>query len=224
MHFLNPERWQRLCQQLTIQNQSAISQEFERIAAAYQEPQRAYHTAQHINECLAIMDGAALTLGPHAQATLEMALWYHDLVYQPQKADNEQQSAVRASTFLRANGVSDTLVEEITLLVMATCHSTPSLSKTKTALTDWIVDIDLAILGAAPQRFTQYEAQIRQEYAWVPISVYRSKRIKVLTQFLESAAIYRSSFFQQRFEAQARENLLNLVIALRPQPRKPVSK
>ena len=80
---LSLHRWKQLCRRLGIVYR--VEQEFNRIAAAYGEPQRVYHTAQHINECLDLLDWAMLS-GPRAlleQPTLEMALWYHDVVYQP---------------------------------------------------------------------------------------------------------------------------------------------
>ncbi len=211
---LNWQRWRQLCQTIGINDNDAIRQEFNRIVVAYGEPHRAYHTAQHINECLDLLDwciGEISTVSPtHAVSdpALEMALWYHDVVYQPQRSDNEQCSADQATAFLFAHGVASP--ERIASLIMVTGHLASSKSgklSVPSELTAWMVDIDLAILAAPPQRFAQYEAQIRQEYAWVPEAVYRAKRQALLTQFLERPTIYQSVVFQQRFEHQAQKNL-----------------
>ncbi len=208
--------WRQLCQTIGIDNNDAIEQEFNRIVVAYGEPHRAYHTAQHINECLDLLDwciGEISTVSPtHAVSdpALEMALWYHDVVYQPQRSDNEQCSADQATAFLLTNDVTLPQSEKIASLIMATRHlASPKSEKLSvpSELAAWIVDIDLAILAAPPQRFAQYEAQIRQEYAWVPEAVYRAKRQALLTQFLERPTIYQSVVFQQRFEHQAQKNL-----------------
>lgn len=70
-----------------------------------------------------------------------------------------------------------------------------------------LVDIDLAILGADPARFAEYDTQVREEYRWVPESVYRSKRREVLAGFLARPAIYGTGRFRDHLEGRARENL-----------------
>jgi predicted metal-dependent HD superfamily phosphohydrolase len=70
-----------------------------------------------------------------------------------------------------------------------------------------LTDIDLAILGAPPARFADYERQIRQEYSWVPDVFFAAKRTEILRGFLARPRIYGTDFFRDRFEARARENL-----------------
>lgn len=211
---LNAQRWQRLCHRLGISCQSAIEKEFQHIAAAYGEPHRAYHTGWHINECLELLDWAsAPNLSSISQyPALEMALWYHDMVYLPQGSNNERRSADRAIAFLQANGGNPAQMALVELLIMATCHLEPGRDEI-TELTHWMVDIDLAILGVSPQRFLQYDEQIRQEYNWVSPMEYRTRRQEVLAQFLRRPVIYQSALFRDRFETQARENLEAMVSA-----------
>jgi predicted metal-dependent HD superfamily phosphohydrolase len=71
----------------------------------------------------------------------------------------------------------------------------------------YLLDIDLAILGAAPVRFAEYEQQVRQEYHWVAWPAFCTGRAQILQSFLQRPTIYRTPFFQARFEAQARTNL-----------------
>ncbi|MEM9484886.1 MAG: hypothetical protein AAGA83_14495 [Cyanobacteria bacterium P01_F01_bin.116] len=202
---LDKERWQRMCWRFGIHAQPSIDMEFDRIVVAYGEPQRFYHTVQHINECLGLLDWLVEIQSMAPQPLLEMGLWYHDVVYRPQASDNERCSADQAIEFLRAGKCQQ--IEVIDSLIMATCHLEDYAGTAKTQLSQWMVDIDLAILGASPQRFTQYETQIRQEYVWVPQPLYRQKRQTVLMQFLNRPHIYQSPLFQQRFESQARRNL-----------------
>jgi predicted metal-dependent HD superfamily phosphohydrolase len=86
---------------------------------------------------------------------------------------------------------------------MATCHDAVSMDVDARLL----VDIDLAILGADPARFAEYDAQVREEYRWVPDLIYRTRRSEVLAGFLARPAIYGTDRFRERFEAQAQENL-----------------
>ena len=66
----------------------------ERLVRAYGEPQRAYHSLQHLEECLSVFDEAK---GFMQQPDLiEMALWFHDAVYDPKSSENEALSAAMA--------------------------------------------------------------------------------------------------------------------------------
>jgi len=69
------------------------------------------------------------------------------------------------------------------------------------------VDVDLSILGAAPERFDQYERQVREEYAWVPDFLSRRERKAILKEFLARPRIFRSVHFRDRYEQQARSNI-----------------
>ena len=70
-----------------------------------------------------------------------------------------------------------------------------------------VVDIDLSILGASPDRFDEYELQIRAEYAWVDDEAFRSKRRSVLTAFLARPTIFGTAHFRRTLEPGARANL-----------------
>src|SRR5690606_13982957 len=119
----------------------------------------AYHTLQHLGECLALHAAHAAHAARPAEVAL--ALWFHDAVYDLQASDNEARSAEWAQETMRAAGASAQAVARVHALVMATCHS--ALPEGPDA--ELLVDIDLAILGATPARFAEYERQIRVEYA-----------------------------------------------------------
>jgi predicted metal-dependent HD superfamily phosphohydrolase len=81
-----------------------------------------------------------------------------------------------------------------------------------------LVDIDLAILGAPQERFAQYEAQVRAEYAWVDDAVFRGRRRDVLTGFLARPTIYATAHFRALLEAAARTNLERSIARLEDPP------
>jgi predicted metal-dependent HD superfamily phosphohydrolase len=70
-----------------------------------------------------------------------------------------------------------------------------------------LVDADLSILGVQPARFQEYEAQVRSEYAWVPDTMFRTTRAKILKELLGRSHLYSTAHFRERYEAQARRNL-----------------
>lgn len=170
--------------------------------AAYGEPQRRYHTLQHLRECLDHLQ-PVLGLAAHP-GELELALWFHDAVYDVKGKDNELRSAQWAADELVRGSASTDQAQRVHALIMATCHTTATPADEDSQL---LVDIDLAILGAAPARFAEYEAQIRAEYRWVPGPIYRMKRRSVLQGFLGRPAIYGTAHFRVLYEAQARVNL-----------------
>jgi predicted metal-dependent HD superfamily phosphohydrolase len=182
------------------------------VVAAYSEPQRYYHNLQHLQECLNLF-------GQHhhsAQdpACVELALWFHDAVYDPRAQDNEVRSADWAESALREARVAETTVGKVRDLILATRHTEIPQSPDK----QLIVDIDLAILGASPERFAEYELQIRAEYAWVPEAEFRQKRGAILQSFLNHHPIYHTPSIREQREQPARRNLAQAIKTLLPSP------
>ena len=174
---------------------------FDRLVAQYCQPHRAYHNLEHIRECLEHLDAARhLAARP---IEVELAIWFHDAIYDPQRTDNEERSALLAEETLRAVGSEMETARRVGDLIRLTTHTSQDLTGDEALL----CDVDLAILGAEPGRFARYDADIRQEYDWVPEDVYRRERMRVLERFLERPRIYRTPFFYDRLERQARANI-----------------
>ena len=109
-------------------------------------------------------------------------------------------------------GVAAERCERVHALVMATRHDVAPASRDQALL----VDIDLSILGAAPERFDEYAVQVRQEYAWVPRPLFRRRRREILQGFLDRPAIYSTPVLHDELEARGRDNLQRAVARLRP--------
>lgn len=173
----------------------------ERLAACYAEPHRQYHTLQHLGECIGCFE-SAIDLARHP-GEIEVAVWFHDAIYEPQQSDNELQSASWAAKELQAAGLPARVAERVHALVMATRHAALPETDDERIL----VDVDLSILGAQADRYAQYAAQVRGEYAWVPGWIFRRKRKALLREFLAREPIYATPRFRDRLEARARGNL-----------------
>jgi predicted metal-dependent HD superfamily phosphohydrolase len=174
---------------------------FERLMAAYSEPHRKYHTLQHLDECFARLEELK-TEADHPDE-VEVALWFHDAIYDTKRQDNEAKSAEWARKTARAHNLPGDVAERISRLIMVTRHDAEPHEPDEKIL----VDVDLSILGAAPDRFDEYETQIRNEYAWVPGMVFRAKRREVLKRFLARSSIFNTPKFVEAYEARARTNL-----------------
>ncbi|WP_457417847.1 HD domain-containing protein [Roseateles sp. P5_E7] len=167
----------------------------------YAERHRAYHSQQHLAECLALFD--ELRHLAERPAEIEIALWFHDAIYDVHRHDNEVRSADWARDALLDAGAAVDAADRVEALVLATRHSAAPATPDEQLL----VDIDLAILGAAPARFAEYEAQIGVEYAHVPPAVFNEKRGAILAGFLARPALYGTPALGARLEAAARANL-----------------
>ncbi len=168
---------------------------------SYGEPQRRYHTMQHLGECLAWFEREkALAERPGEVA---LALWFHDAVYDVHAHDNEARSADWARQALLAAGVQEAAAERVHALVMATCHD--AVPEGRDA--ELLIDIDLSILGAERARFDEYERQVAEEYGFVPEAVRLPRRRAILQRFLDRPALYATPRMHAQLEARARVNL-----------------
>ena len=180
----------------------------DQLLARWAEPHRRYHTLQHLDECLALCAAHRALAGRAGEVAI--AVWFHDAVYDTHRHDNEAESAAWAGRVLQAAGAPADVLERVQSLVMATRHSVPAVTPDERLL----VDIDLAILGAAPARFDEYERQIRDEYGFVADATFREKRAEVLRGFVDRPALFSTLAFFDRFEHQARENLARALARL----------
>lgn len=176
---------------------------FDRLRSLYRQPHRHYHNLQHLAECLAEFDPARhLAQQPVA---VELAIWFHDAIYDPRALDNEERSAELAKRCSSEMGGSATSCESVAALVMATKAHDPSLHADAALL----VDVDLSILGQPDARFQEYETQVRREYEWVPEATFAAKRAEILEGFLARERIYTMGVFFAKYEVLARTNLRN---------------
>lgn len=180
------------------------------LRAAYCEPHRRYHTLEHIEDCLsqlAAVDG----LSADDRHALELAIWWHDAVYDPMRGDNEAVSAEMARRDLAAMGESAEIVTEVARLILLTKGHTVEPGDILGAI---LVSIDLSILGRSPEAYDRYAAQVREEYGFVPEEAWRAGRSAVLRHFLDAPAIYADPAFAARYETAARENTARELEAL----------
>jgi predicted metal-dependent HD superfamily phosphohydrolase len=191
-----PTRWAALCQRLN----ACTAPPFERLRIAYAEPVRAYHTSQHIDECLAWFDTLEGKLND--PDITELALWLHDVVYNPRAKDNELRSADLAADWFAKLDIKR--LDQLRRSILATQQHQPTPGDMDCQA---LLDIDLSILAAAPARFAEYGRQIRAEYAFVPWPIYWFKR----RQFMHQLAGRKQLFFHPALapilEPLARNNL-----------------
>lgn len=166
------------------------------------EPQRRYHTTDHLLAMLDHIDA----LAEHADDpdAVRLAAWFHDAVYQPDRSENEERSARLALRALREAGVAQPLADEVARLVRLTVGHHPEPGDRNGEV---LCDADLAVLGGSPDAYAAYSAAVRAEYGFVPDDAFREGRAAVLRQLLELPALYRTPAAHARFDSAARTNL-----------------
>ncbi|GLQ80476.1 hypothetical protein GCM10007881_39950 [Mesorhizobium huakuii] len=176
------------------------------LSALYRAEGRHYHNLAHIEAMLVLAaDYRALFGDPEA---VEAAIWFHDAIYDSKAKDNEARSAALAEKKLAGRTDAGRL-DRIGAMILATAtHQLPRFDdNTATRDASLFLDMDLSILGAAPDAFDAYERAVRQEYDWVEEPMWRAGRGAVLKDFIARPRIFHTEEFRQRFEPQARLNM-----------------
>jgi predicted metal-dependent HD superfamily phosphohydrolase len=176
---------------------------FDALCASYAEPQRHYHTLDHV---VALFD----TLEEYAEeisdpSRLAFAVWYHDAIYDPQAKDNEERSAERAQKELKALGAHPLLIDRVAKLVLATKNHMGATGGDYDD--DVFLDADFCILGSSPETYQQYVADVREEYAHLSDEEWKKGRGGFLEKVAEAPRIFRTGIFEGAYAKQARANI-----------------
>lgn len=207
------DRFQPLWQRCLIEGAADDSAEIhQRLLDGYNEPQRHYHTLAHIEQCLGMFDQCkALASTPDA---LELAVWFHDVIFEPGKPDNEKRSA---ELYLQ---LSQDVHDEHTRglvdrLIMATLHDGSSLEDSDAV---YMVDIDLSSFGLSWEAFLRDSKNLRLENAELDDAEYYRRKAAFQNCLLAKERFYLSDFFAERLETRARANLARYFEYISKQP------
>lgn len=140
---------------------------------------------------------------------VELALWYHDAIYEIGARDSEARSANWLLEDARALGLAEKQRAEAAACIRSTAHLAGA--PVSSVAAQWVVDIDLTLLGAHALRFMEFEYGVESEYASVPRELFFRKRGVFLERLLAAPAIYQTDHFQKRCEASARANIAALL-------------
>jgi len=176
------------------------------LIAAYAAPNRTYHNLAHIEDCLDQL-ARVDNLSAAEREILTGAIWWHDVVYDARRSDNEELSAQLAEQHVAAD-----IRQEVGRLIRLTkTHQVEPADKLGAIL----ISIDLSILAAEPSRYDAYAAAIRKEFAHVPDDTYCVGRSDVLSRFAARPVIFPDAAFALTFEERARRNLARELASLR---------
>ncbi|MEU6943768.1 hypothetical protein ABZ957_00765 [Streptomyces sp. NPDC046316] len=169
------------------------------------EPQRRYHTVDHLRAVLDRIDELADQGGEGGELELiRLAAWFHDAVYRPDRSENEERSAMLAEKALPEAGLTPHEVAEVARLVRLTVTHDPAAGDLNG---ETLCDADLAILATDEDTYGGYTRAVREEYAFVPDDAFREGRAAVLRQLLSLPRLFRTPYGAAAWEERARRNL-----------------
>ncbi|MDB6079312.1 MAG: hypothetical protein JWO82_3059 [Akkermansiaceae bacterium] len=193
-------RWQTLAARLGLSPAVAASTGAV-LLGCYTESTRHYHGVAHILSMLKGFDAIRVDFG-HAPAA-ELAIFFHDLIYDAYRSDNEERSATEMRSLLGGH-LAEEILDRAAFAILATQRHvmTPDPDANR------ISDLDMAILGQPWPVYERYAAGVMREY--VPVygeAAYRQGRVaRFIEPVLEHGEIFLTAGFKS-LTAQAMSNL-----------------
>ena len=183
-------------------DKTLVEKLWDNIETAYSSEPRHYHTLSHLENLIRQLEPARDQIPDWN--TVVFAIFYHDIVYKPTKSNNEEKSAEFAKQELASINYPGNGISKCVELILATKKHL----QTNDPDTNLFTDADLSILGQNWDEYEKYYKQIRKEYKIYPDIIYNPGRKKVLDHFLNMNRIYKSNYFYEKLEVNARTNLL----------------
>jgi predicted metal-dependent HD superfamily phosphohydrolase len=180
------------------------------VVAAYADPARGYHDTRHLAEVLDRLDELAANGAAYDPTPVLLAAWFHDAVYDGER-DAEERSAAWAEDALAAVAPAPVVSEVARLVRLTETHTPEDADANGCALSD----ADLAILAAPRQRYEEYAAAVRREYAHLDDAVFDAGRADVLRALTAKPHLFHTAYARERWEAAARANVDRELAALR---------
>jgi predicted metal-dependent HD superfamily phosphohydrolase len=178
------------------------------IFTKYSEPKRHYHTIEHLEAMInELKDVKSMIVD---WDTVLLATFYHDIIYKASSNTNEEDSAKIAVQRLTEIKYPEDKIAKCAQMILATKNHQPSEDHDINILTD----ADLSILGQNSEIYNAYTEKIREEYTLYPDFMYNSGRKKVMQQLLQMESIYKTAYFINKYEKQARSNIQNELVAI----------
>lgn len=170
------------------------------LEAGYTGQNRHYHNLVHLSTMFDVLETLSLE-HPHL---VQLAVWFHDLVYDINRKDNEAQSAEAAVAFAKHYGIPEADQHTLEALIMSTYGHHPRWDHPDCHA---MLDADLAVLAMDEEAYDTYARNIRREYGIFPGLLYKQGRKKVLRSFLDRPQLYYSPSLRPDWEPRARANL-----------------
>ncbi|PJJ62824.1 HD domain-containing protein [Chryseobacterium geocarposphaerae] len=182
-------------------DQELIEKLWSEIEKNYSQKSRHYHNLAHLESIFSELDAVNVRISNYLN--ISFSVFYHDVIYDSSSKSNEEKSADFAKERLQQLNLNETDISEIYHQILATKAHQNSDNKDL----NYLLDADLSILGKDLEIYIDYTRKIRKEYSIYPDLLYKPGRKKVLKHFLEMENIFKTDYFREKYEKQARKNI-----------------
>lgn len=193
-------QFEQLCAPFT-EDQQLIRDLWREIETRYSEKGRHYHNLLHLENMFKELDAVKMNISDFT--ALSFSVFYHDVIYDAASKANEEKSAAKAEKRLTELHINQDKISLISAQILATKSHQCSDDED----TNYLLDADLSVLGKDFKTYSEYTQNIRKEYSIYPDFLYKPGRKKVLKHFLELESIFKTEYFKEKYEAQAKENI-----------------
>lgn len=193
-------RFEQLCLPFTT-DQDFINRLWAEIEKKYTKKDRRYHTLLHLENMFLELESVKDKISDFV--TISFSVFYHDVIYDATSKSNEEKSAEVSKVRLTELGLDKDRINLIFNQIIATKAHEMS----EDADTNFLLDADLSVLGKDFETYSEYTQMIRKEYSIYPDILYKPGRKKVLKHFLELTSIFKTDYFKEKYESQARKNI-----------------
>ncbi|EJL74461.1 HD domain-containing protein [Chryseobacterium populi] len=194
------ETFKKSCLPFTA-DQHLINDLWLEIEQKYSGKGRYYHNLEHIGNMFLEIEAVKKFISNFSN--ISFAIFYHDVIYDSSSKSNEEKSAEFAQTRLQKLPMDHESVNRVCKQIVAT----KTHQKSSDTDTNYLLDADLSILGKNLETYLDYTRKIRKEYSIYPDFLYKPGRKKVLQHFLELDNIFKTDYFKERYEVQAKLNI-----------------
>jgi len=201
--------WQESCiaADIDIKNIDYLNSIYEKfIISNYNDGNRHYHNLNHIIQCFEQYDNIVEKIPISCPEEIMMAIWFHDVIYDPRRIDNELKSANLADLCL-SRYISRIAVSRIINMILLSGQHSQTLEEKLSIDQQVFLDIDLSILGQAPEIYDAYSENVRKEYSFIDEDIFFLKRKEILENFLKKRSIYHTQYFIETIGDQAIKNI-----------------
>ncbi|KAA2220307.1 HD domain-containing protein [Chryseobacterium sediminis] len=193
-------QFEQLCSSFTNDHQLTNSL-WKEIETKYSEKGRHYHNLLHLENMFSELGAVKSNISDFT--AISFSVFYHDIIYDATSKINEEKSAAKAEKRLAELHLDKNKISMISEHILAT----KSHQKSYQEDTNYLLDADLSVLGKDFKTYLEYTQSIRKEYSIYPDFLYKPGRKKVLKHFLELESIFKTDYFKEKYEAQAKENI-----------------
>ncbi|MDR4951324.1 hypothetical protein REB14_03870 [Chryseobacterium sp. ES2] len=193
-------QFEQLCSSFT-EDPQLIRDLWKEIETKYSEKGRYYHNLLHLENMLNELEYVKSNISD--VTAISFSVFYHDIIYDASSKSNEEKSAAKAEKRLTELHINQDKISLISAQILAT----KSHQRSDDEDTNYLLDADLSVLGKDFKTYSEYTQNIRKEYSIYPDFLYKPGRKKVLKHFLELESIFKTEYFKEKYEVQAKENI-----------------